>query len=40
LILQDYDYGVSGTDYWMYEGETLDERRKRIESGEDLVNKH
>ena len=29
-----YDYGVSGTDYWMYDGETLDERRKRFESGE------
>ena len=29
-----YDYGVAGTDYWMYEGETLDERRRRIESGE------
>lgn len=27
-----YDYGVAGTDYWMYEGETLDERRRRIES--------
>jgi hypothetical protein len=26
-----YDYGVQGTAYWMYEGETLDERRKRIE---------
>ena len=26
-----YDYGVSGTDYWTYEGETLDERRKRIQ---------
>jgi len=25
-----YDYGVAGTDYWMYEGETLDERRRRI----------
>ena len=25
-----YDYGVAGTDYWTYEGETLDERRKRI----------
>jgi len=25
------DYGVAGTDYWMFEGETLDERRKRIE---------
>lgn len=29
-----YDYGVAGTDYWMYEGETLDERRRRVESGE------
>jgi len=28
-----YDYGVAGTDYWMYEGETLDERRRRFESG-------
>jgi len=28
------DYGVAGTDYWMYEGETLDERRRRFESGE------
>jgi len=27
----DYDYGVAGTDYWMFEGETLDERRKRFE---------
>ena len=25
-----YNYGISGTDYWMYDGETLDERRKRI----------
>lgn len=25
-------YGVAGTDYWMYDGETLDERRRRIES--------
>jgi hypothetical protein len=25
-----YDYGVAGTDYWMYDGETLDERRKRL----------
>jgi hypothetical protein len=25
-----YQYGVAGTDYWMYEGETLDERRKRM----------
>jgi len=29
-----YDYGVSGTDYWMYDGETLDERRKRLTAGE------
>jgi len=29
-----YDYGVAGTDYWMYDGETLDERRRRFESGE------
>ena len=28
------DYGIAGPDYWMYEGETLDERRKRLESGE------
>jgi len=28
------DYGVVGTDYWMYEGEMLDERRRRFESGE------
>ena len=28
-----YQYGVAGTDYWMYEGETLDERRRRFESG-------
>ncbi len=28
-----YQYGVAGTDYWMYEGETLDERRKRLENG-------
>ena len=26
-----YVYGVAGTDYWMYEEETLDERRKRME---------
>lgn len=29
-----YDYGVAGTDYWMYEGETLDERRKRLATQE------
>jgi hypothetical protein len=28
-----YQYGVAGTDYWMYDGETLDERRRRLESG-------
>ena len=28
------DYGIAGSDYWMYEGETLDERRRRFESGE------
>jgi len=27
-------YGVAGTDYWMYEGETLDERRRRLDSEE------
>ncbi|MBU0661463.1 GIY-YIG nuclease family protein [Patescibacteria group bacterium] len=26
-----YQYQVQGTVYWMYEGETLDERRRRIE---------
>ncbi len=30
-----YDYGVQGTAYWMYEGETLDERRKRLEGEEE-----
>jgi hypothetical protein len=29
-----YPYQVQGTIYWMYEGETLDERRRRIESEE------
>ncbi len=29
-----YDYGIAGTDYWMYEGETLDERRRRFQSEE------
>ncbi len=28
------DYVVAGTCYWMFDGETLDERRKRFESGE------
>lgn len=28
------NYGVAGTDYWMYDGETLDERRRRIENEE------
>lgn len=27
-----YDYGVAGTDYWTYEGETLDERRRRMDA--------
>lgn len=29
-----YPYQVQGTIYWMYEGETLDERRRRLELGE------
>ncbi len=29
-----YDYKVAGTLYWMYEGEILDERRRRMESEE------
>ena len=29
-----YDYGVAGPLYWKYDGETLDERKKRFESGE------
>lgn len=29
-----YDYGVAGTDYWMYKEETLDELRRRLESEE------
>lgn len=29
-----YDYEVAGTLYWMYEGETLDERRLRMEGEE------
>lgn len=29
-----YEYGIAGTDYWMYDSETLDERRRRIESEE------
>lgn len=29
-----YPYQVQGTVYWMYEGETLDERHRRIESEE------
>ena len=27
-----YPYQVQGTVYWMFEGETLDERRRRLES--------
>lgn len=29
------DYNVAGTLYWEYEDETLDERRRRFEEGED-----
>lgn len=29
-----YNYGVAGTLYWMYEDESLDERRRRMEDGE------
>ncbi len=29
-----YPYGVAGTDYWTYEGEALDERRRRLEGEE------
>ena len=29
-----YKRGVAGTLYWTYEGETLDERRRRLEEGE------
>jgi len=29
-----YSYKVAGTLYWTYEGETLDERRRRLESEE------
>jgi PAS domain-containing protein len=32
-----YDYGVQGTAYWIYEGETLDERRKRLENEEGNI---
>src|SRR3989338_5765881 len=32
--LLNYDYMPQGTAYWMYEGETLDERRQRMESEE------
>ncbi len=28
-----YKWQVAGTDYWMYDGETLDERRRRLEEG-------
>ena len=28
-----YNYGVAGTLYWVYEDESLDERRRRFESG-------
>ena len=29
--IRGYPYQIQGTVYWMYEGETLDERRRRIE---------
>ena len=29
------DYQVAGTLYWEYDGETLDERRRRFEEGND-----
>jgi len=29
-----YNYGVAGTLYWTYQDESLDERRRRMESGE------
>src|SRR5690606_13539876 len=29
-----YPYNVQGTVYWMYQGETLDERRRRLENQE------
>lgn len=31
-----YQYSVAGTDYWMYEGETLDERRRQFEAENNL----
>lgn len=30
-----YHYGIAGTDYWMYEGEILDERRRRFENNDE-----
>ncbi len=32
--IRGYSYQIQGTLYWMYEEETLDERRRRIERGE------
>ena len=32
--LSNVDWPAQGPLYWMYEGETLDERRKRIENAE------
>jgi hypothetical protein len=32
------DYGVAGTDYWKYDDETLDERRRRFEEGDEDPN--
>lgn len=33
-LILGYKYKVPGTDYWTYEGETLDERRRRLEGEE------
>ena len=41
LVLQNMGYkstSVSGSDYWMYEGETLGERRNRMESSQFASN--
>ena len=34
-----YKWQVAGTDYWMYDGETLDERRRRLEEGDDGISR-
>ncbi|MDE0243368.1 MAG: GIY-YIG nuclease family protein [Candidatus Kaiserbacteria bacterium] len=35
-LLRNPPYGVNGTLYWMYDGETLDERRRRMDEGETV----